>query len=41
MSLSVVPASWLSSGIAAADGEGFQAPGTEDFWWPLIGMGYK
>ena len=39
MSLSVVPAQWLQSGIAAADGEGegFQAPGTEDFWWPLIG----
>lgn len=37
MSLSVVPAHWLQGGIAATDGEGFQAPGTEDFWWPLIG----
>ena len=38
MSLSVVSASWLQSGIAAAEGdEGFQAPGTEDFFWPVIG----
>jgi F-type H+-transporting ATPase subunit a len=38
VSLSVVPAHWLQGGVAAAeDGEGFQAPGTEDFWWPLIG----
>ncbi len=37
MSLSVVPAHWLQSGIAATDGEGFQAPGPESFWWPLIG----
>jgi len=33
----VVPAHWLQSGIAATDGEGFQAPGPEFFWWPLIG----
>ena len=37
MSLGVVPAHWLQSGIAATDGEGFQAPGPESFWWPLIG----
>jgi F-type H+-transporting ATPase subunit a len=37
VSLSVVPAHWLQSGIAATDGEGFQAPGPESFWWPLIG----
>ncbi|MFQ6170078.1 F0F1 ATP synthase subunit A [Oryzobacter sp. R7] len=38
MSPSVVPAHWLQTGaVAAADGEGFQAPGPEDFWWPLIG----
>ncbi len=38
MSLSVVPASWLQVGIAAADGDGgFQAPGTSDFYWPVIG----
>ena len=37
MSPSVVPAHWLQGGVAATDGEGFQAPGTEDFWWPLIG----
>lgn len=37
MSPSVVPAHWLQSGIAATDGEGFQAPGPESFWWPLIG----
>jgi len=38
VSLSVVPASWLQVGIAAADGdEGFQAPGTADFYWPVIG----
>ena len=38
MSLSVVPASWLQVGIAAADGDGgFEAPGTSDFYWPVIG----
>ena len=38
MSLSVVPAHWLQVGIAAAEGdEGFEAPGTEDFYWPVIG----
>ncbi|GAA4400570.1 F0F1 ATP synthase subunit A [Fodinibacter luteus] len=38
MSPSVVPAHWLQGGIAAAeDGEGFQAPGIESFWWPLWG----
>ena len=38
MSLSVVPAHWLQVGIAAAEGDGgFQAPGTEDFFWPVIG----
>ena len=38
MSLSVVPAHWLQVGIAAAEGDGgFQAPGTEDFYWPVIG----
>ena len=38
MSLSVVPAHVLQVGIAAAEGDGgFQAPGTEDFYWPVIG----
>ena len=37
MSLSVVPASWLQAGIATEDGGGFQAPGTADFYWPVIG----
>ena len=38
MSLSVVPAHWLQVGIAAAEGDGgFEAPGTEDFYWPVIG----
>jgi F-type H+-transporting ATPase subunit a len=38
VSLSVVPAHWLPVGIAAAEGdEGFEAPGTEDFFWPVIG----
>jgi len=38
VSLSVVSAHWLQSGIAAAEGdEGFQAPGTEDFFWPVVG----
>jgi F-type H+-transporting ATPase subunit a len=38
VSLSVVPAHWLQVGIAAAEGDGgFQAPGTEDFYWPVIG----
>jgi F-type H+-transporting ATPase subunit a len=38
VSLSVVPASWLQVGIAAADGGGgFVAPGTSDFYWPVIG----
>ncbi len=37
MSPSVVPAHWLQTGVAAADGEGFVAPGPESFWWPLIG----
>jgi len=37
VSLSVVPAHVLQSGIAAADGEGFQAPGIESFWWPIFG----
>lgn len=38
MSLSVVPAHWLQSGIAAAEGEeGFEAPGVADFWWPIYG----
>ena len=37
MSLSVVPASWLPAGIATEDGGGFQAPGTADFYWPVIG----
>ncbi|WP_392542784.1 F0F1 ATP synthase subunit A [Oryzobacter telluris] len=33
----MVPAHWLQTGVAAADGEGFVAPGPESFWWPLIG----
>jgi F-type H+-transporting ATPase subunit a len=38
VSLSVVPAHWLQVGIAAAEGDGgFEAPGTEDFYWPVIG----
>ena len=38
MSLSVVPAHVLQVGIAAAEGDGgFQAPGTEDFYWPVFG----
>ena len=37
MSLSVVPAHWVQGGVSAADDEGFQAPGIESFWWPLIG----
>jgi F-type H+-transporting ATPase subunit a len=38
VSLSVVPAHWLQVGIVAAEGdEGFEAPGTEDFFWPVIG----
>jgi F-type H+-transporting ATPase subunit a len=38
VSLSVVPAHWLQVGIAAAEGDGgFQAPGTEDFFWPVVG----
>jgi len=37
VSPSVVPAHWLQTGVAAADGEGFQAPGVEDFWWPIFG----
>jgi F-type H+-transporting ATPase subunit a len=37
VSLSVVPAHWVQGGVSAADGEGFQAPGIESFWWPLIG----
>jgi len=38
VSLSVVPAHLLQVGIAAAEGDGgFQAPGTEDFYWPVIG----
>jgi F-type H+-transporting ATPase subunit a len=38
VSLSVVPAHWLQVGIAAAEGDGgFEAPGTEDFFWPVIG----
>jgi F-type H+-transporting ATPase subunit a len=38
VSLSVVPAHWLQVGVAAAEGDGgFQAPGTEDFFWPVIG----
>ena len=38
MSLSVVPAHWLQVGIAAAEGDGgFEAPGTEDFFWPVVG----
>ena len=38
MSLSVVPAHWLQVGVAAAEGdEGFVAPGTEDFFWPVFG----
>ena len=39
MSLSVVPAHWLQVGVVAAegDGEGFEAPSTADFWWPVIG----
>jgi F-type H+-transporting ATPase subunit a len=38
VSLSVVPAHWLQVGVAAAEGDGgFQAPGTEDFYWPVIG----
>ena len=38
MSLSVVPAHWLQVGVAAAEGDGgFEAPGTEDFFWPVIG----
>ena len=38
MSLSVVPAHLLQVGIAAAEGDGgFEAPGTEDFFWPVIG----
>jgi F-type H+-transporting ATPase subunit a len=37
VSLSVVPAHWVQGGVSAADDEGFQAPGIESFWWPLIG----
>jgi F-type H+-transporting ATPase subunit a len=40
VSPSVVSAQWLRSGVAAAEGDGgggFQAPGTEDFFWPVIG----
>jgi F-type H+-transporting ATPase subunit a len=38
VSLSVVPAHWLQVSIAAAEGDGgFEAPGTEDFFWPVIG----
>ena len=38
MSLSVVPAHLLQVGIAAAEGDGgFEAPGTEDFFWPVVG----
>ena len=38
MSLSVVPAHWLQVGVAAAEGEeGFDAPGIEDFFWPVVG----
>jgi F-type H+-transporting ATPase subunit a len=38
VSLSVVPAHWLQVGVAAAEGDGgFQAPGTEDFFWPVVG----
>jgi F-type H+-transporting ATPase subunit a len=37
VSLSVVPAHWLQVGIAAEGDEGFEAPGTEDFFWPVIG----
>jgi F-type H+-transporting ATPase subunit a len=38
VSLSVVPAHLLQVGIAAAEGDGgFEAPGTEDFYWPVIG----
>ena len=38
MSLSVVPAHWLQVGVVAAEGdEGFEAPSTADFWWPVIG----
>jgi F-type H+-transporting ATPase subunit a len=34
---SVVPAHVIQAARAADGGEGFQAPGIEDFWWPLIG----
>jgi F-type H+-transporting ATPase subunit a len=27
----------LALNLVAAEGEGFQTPGTSDFWWPLIG----
>jgi F-type H+-transporting ATPase subunit a len=37
VSLSVVPASWLPAGIATEEGGGFEAPGTADFYWPVIG----
>ena len=38
MSLSVVPVHVLQVGIPAAEGDGgFDAPGTEDFFWPVIG----
>jgi F-type H+-transporting ATPase subunit a len=38
VSLSVVPAHVLQVGIVAAGGDGgFQAPGTEDFYWPVFG----
>jgi F-type H+-transporting ATPase subunit a len=39
VSLSVVLAPLLQSGIATAEGEGegFQAPGIESFWWPIFG----
>jgi F-type H+-transporting ATPase subunit a len=40
VSPSVVSAQWLRSGVAAAEGDdggGFQAPGTEDFYWPVFG----
>jgi F-type H+-transporting ATPase subunit a len=38
VSLSVVPAQLLQVGIPAAEGDGgFQAPGTADFYWPVIG----
>ncbi len=37
MSLTVFAQLAPLAGSASSDGGGFQSPGTEDFWWPLIG----